>query len=344
MLSLDEIVGQTEATDRLARLLEQDRLPHALLFVGPTSTGKRATAEVLARLLMCTNPNRSARQACGVCPGCQKMAASSHGDFHVVTTEKATIFVGQIREATQRLALRPIEGGVKVMIIEDAERMNASAQNALLKTLEEPPGATHIILTTSRLRAILPTVVSRSQRVHFAPLPTDRVAHVVAERRGLPPEQAQVLAALAQGSLGAALEMDYESILERRDRVAEIDRDLWGRSGRTAVAATEAAADLTAEKGGLVGLLDLWLVWLHDQMLLAAGADVGGVANADRLADLRDLADERGLTAVLERAEDVMEARRQAEAPFHWNPLLIAEQLCLALSGNGRLERVEIHY
>ncbi len=340
MSALDDIVGQPAAVEHLKRLLAADRLPHALLFVGPSSTGKGMAAKRLAQALFCHAPNQGPGEACGQCPSCVKMAEQCHGDYHEITVTTKTIPVGAIRDATRQLVLRPVEGGVKFLLIEEAERMNASAQNALLKTLEEPPGNTHIIVTTSRLRAVLPTVVSRCQRVHFAPLPTEALTQLVAERRGLPTEQAHLLAALSQGSLGVAMELDFEALLETRDQIATIDEALEGRTPQSALDALAAAADLASDRAALLSNLDLYLVWLHDQVLIAADAPLSGLANMDRRQQLESLAERRGLATVLARASDVMEAKRQAEARFNWNPQMIAEQLCLALAGHNKLERL----
>lgn len=342
MLGLSALVGQQEAVRHLVRLIASGRLPHALLFEGPQSTGKSTAARLLGQALFCRTPGTPPGESCGHCPGCAKMAADTHGDWHFVTTEKKQIQVGLIREAMRTLDLRPVEGGVKMLVVEDADRMNPAAQNALLKTLEEPPGAAHIILTTSRLRAILPTVVSRCQRVHFAPLPVDALTRLVAESRGLPEPQARMVAALAQGSLGTAMAMDFEAVVADRDRVAALDLALFGRTPQGALDALEQASELAGERAACIAALDLLLVWLHDQVLLASGAPTDSLANLDRLADLNALAEARGLAAILARAEDVLEARRQLEAPYNWSPQLITEQLCLALAGHGRLERVPL--
>lgn len=335
-------MGQQDAVHHLQRLIGSGRLPHALLFVGPPSTGKVTAARLLGQALFCRSPGMAPGEFCGSCPGCAKMESGSHGDWHFVTTEKKQLQVALIREAMRTLDLRPMEGGVKMLVIEDADRMNIPAQNALLKTLEEPPGATHIILTTARLRAILPTVVSRCQRVHFAPLPVAEITRVVMAQKALPEPQAKMVAAMAQGSLGAALSMDYEALIAERDRVAAMDAALFGRTPKSALEAIEAASDLAGDRAACVAALDLLLVWLHDQMLLASGAPTESLANLDRVDDLSALAEARGLSTILARAEDVMEARRQVEAPFNWSPQLISEQLCLALAGHGRLERVPL--
>jgi DNA polymerase-3 subunit delta' len=220
-----------------------------------------------------------------------------------------------------------------VVIVVDADRLNVNAQNAFLKTLEEPAQGTHLILTTSRLRAILPTVVSRCQRVPFRPIPLARIAAAVAERRQLPLAQATVAAALG-GSLERALELELEPLLELRDRMAELDRRLFGRTPRRAIEALELAAELGEERADAVARAELLALWLHDQLVLASGAREAELANADRRADLEALAAERGLPRIIARLRAVMEARRQLESTFNFKPQMIAEQLCLALAGH----------
>jgi DNA polymerase-3 subunit delta' len=329
------LIGQDVAVSRLAALFASDRFPHALLLEGPESVGKATAARQLARRLLCHRGEGPL--ACGQCGACVKVEAGVHADLTIAQVEEKTIKVDHIRELEAVLRLRPLEGERKVLIIPDAHRMSPAAQNALLKTLEEPPGRAHLILTTSRLKAMLPTVVSRCQRVPFAPIPTRLIALEVAEKRGLPTEVAQLIAALAHGSLGRALGLELEVLQAARDHAAALDRQLEGRTPKTAIAAMEAAVELAGEKAGMLETLELWSVWLHDQVLLASGADLTDLANLDRRAELESLAQSRGLEEVLRRTEQVMEAKRQLELSFNFNPAMVAEQLCLALTGHAKL-------
>lgn len=329
------LIGQDVAVARLVALFHSERFPHALLLEGPESVGKVTAARMLARRLLCHQPNDAV--ACGRCGSCLKIEAGTHADLTVAEVEDKTIKVDHVRELEAVLRLRPLEGPRKVLIIPDAHRMNPAAQNALLKTLEEPPGQAHLILTTSRLKAMLPTVISRCQRVPFAPIPMAAITTFVAERRGLSLPEAQLLAALAHGSLGRALGLELNTLKEARDQAASLDLLLDGRTAKTALQAMEAVAELGTEKAGLLETLELWSIWLHDQVLLAAGADAQGLANLDRQEDLARLAEARGLGEVLRRTEQVLEAKRQLELTYNYNPQMVAEQLCLALTGHGRL-------
>ncbi len=337
LTALSQLVGQNDAIAHLQRLADHGRLPHAMLFVGPESVGKFTAARLLAKGLLCRGDKPNPLDACGVCGACVKVDSANHADLHVITTEERQLKIDAIRSAERALRLRPVEGEIKVLLIDDAHRMNVQSQNALLKTLEEPPGQTHIVLTTPRLKNILPTVVSRCQRVPFRSLPSDVVVSVLAERRQLPKPQARLLASLAGGSLGRALEIDAEEAVSLRDQIAELDRTLEPRSPRGALIALSTAANLAEDKARFLEAIVLLQVWLQDQMRLAADPDLD-ISNIDRAQELRSLADHRGLRAVLGRLKAVTETRRQLEMPYNFNAQLLAEQLCLDLSGHGRVQ------
>jgi DNA polymerase-3 subunit delta' len=221
------------------------------------------------------------------------------------------------------------------MLLEDVHRMTLGAQNALLKTLEEPPGAAHLILTTSRTRWLVPTVVSRCQRVAFGPIAEDELVALLQTENGLDGGAARLVAALSHGSLGRARAYDVDTIVERRDRVAQLDAELDPRGRTSVTVALRSAQDLASDRAELAPILDLWLVWLRDQLIRAVGADQA-VASADRIDDL-DAGAARGRTEVLHRARAVLEARRQLDLPYNLQAQLLAEQLCLDLAGHGRM-------
>lgn len=326
---LSLLAGQRAATERLAALLSGDRLHHALLFEGPDGVGKFTAARLFAQAMLCQGP-RSAADACGSCPSCVKMA-TGHPDVLLMETEDKLHKVDHVREANQALHLRPTESRFRILIIRDADKMNVQAQNALLKTLEEPPGSAHLILTTSRPRSLLVTVLSRCLKVAFMPVPRAEIAALLSERLGLAPEPAQVLAALAGGAPGRALAADPEAILALRDRAVEIDRALDPGGPGTVRAALAAAESMNESPESLRETLDLLGVWLRDQLLVATTGDQGDVANADQREELVRLASARGTYEILRRARALEHWQRELLSPYNRNPLMIAEQLCLAL-------------
>lgn len=198
------VQGHERVRDFLRAAVTNDRLPHALLFAGADGVGKRTVALALVNWLLC---EEKGADACGHCTACRQVAAGSHPDFQMVSVAagKKEIGVDRVREVKRFTQLRPMRGAIKIALIDDAHMLTVAAQNALLKTLEEPPDHSLLVLVTSSPDALLPTVRSRCQRVQFSPLPTDMVAEILGRDHGIEPATARQLAALAEGSPGRAL-------------------------------------------------------------------------------------------------------------------------------------------
>jgi DNA polymerase-3 subunit delta' len=259
--------------DGLMRSVKAGRIVHAILLTGPRGTGKRTAARMVAQALLC----KGQEPPCGVCSECKQFLAGSHPDVHIIATDARSISVGDIRALRDELAMRPFEGGRHVAIIEQADKMTAQAQNALLKTLEEPIGEVIFFIITDQPGAMLPTIVSRCQRLRFSPLGMEECAQEL-EKRGIEPQRARLLAGAAQGSVGRALEIDGAAgYFERRDRVISSLRQL--REGRGAVA--QAAALLEDKKESTADILEIMEVTARDIMAAQNGAepytDVSGI-------------------------------------------------------------------
>jgi len=186
----DDLVGQGRAVDFLKRAAESGRVSHAYLFVGPPGSGKKTAARAFACALYCQDAG------CGACPTCHRIRRGSHPDVHVVSPEgAATYLVPQVRDVIHDTNLAPIEGPLKVYIIEDADLFNDASANAFLKTLEEPPGDVVVILLAHALDSVLPTIASRCQIVRFRRLDSETAAQLLGERTAA--GRTEALAALA---------------------------------------------------------------------------------------------------------------------------------------------------
>ena len=293
--------------EQLMRSAQAGRIVHALLFTGPHGTGKRSVARLFARAALCAHPSPDG--PCGACPACKKCLAGAHPDVHTVAPEKNTIKVDQIRGLTEDLGLAAYEGGRKIAIIERAECMNESAQNALLKTLENPTGDVLFFLLTEAPGALLPTIVSRCLQLRFRCLEAEDCARVLADR-GVDAQRARLLAALAQGSVGRALEIDGDGeYLALRERVIDA---LEGLRGPQDVA--RAAAKIGDVKGREAAVLEIMELWARDLMRVQNGAQPLDAASAGRLAASRYAG-----SALLQR---VMRARQQLSANLSWTNVL----------------------
>ena len=192
METFDDIFGQDRAVEAIRAAYRADRLPHGLIFAGPAGVGKGTTARVLGALFLCEKAK--AETACGKCESCRVFNAGNHPDYHVIyrklvrlekkDAKPRDLSIEVVREFFIAQAGRMSVVGVgKVFVVEEAERMTTSAQNALLKTLEEPYGRTLIVLLTDRPGALLPTILSRCQVVRFAALPEALVRMELEKRR-----------------------------------------------------------------------------------------------------------------------------------------------------------------
>jgi DNA polymerase III subunit delta' len=217
-----DLAGHRHVLDLTARAAARGSLPPSLIFAGPDGVGKRLAAISLAQFFNCLSPSagdaESAPDACGHCTVCRRVARGVHADVLMIEPgDSGSIKVDQVRGAIERSAYRPFEGRRRAVIVDEADAMEAPAQNALLKTLEEPPAASTFVLVTARPDLLLPTVRSRCQRVRFAPLSPADIAQVLIRDHGFAEHDAHAAAALADGSLARALEGDTDFYAEARE-------------------------------------------------------------------------------------------------------------------------------
>jgi len=273
-----EWVGQDEKMEQLMRSVQAGRIVHALLFSGPRGTGKRTAAKWFSQALLC----QSDQKPCGSCPACKRFLAGAHPDVRTVVPEKNVIKVDVIRDLLDYLSMRPYEGGKHIAIIEQADKMNANAQNALLKTLENPVGDVMFFLLTDAPGGLLSTIHSRCQTVRFAPLSVEDCAFAL-QRKGIEQQRAFMLAGIAQGSVGRALELnDDEAFFELRSRVIA---SLEAVKGDASVA--YAASMIAEEKGSERTVLEIMELWARDLMAVQNGSEVFQRSDLERLKKCR---------------------------------------------------------
>ena len=263
MQNFKDILGQPDAVASIARAYRAGRLPHGLVFAGPAGVGKATTARALAALFLCEEPqDGELPAACGRCESCRVFEAGTHPDFHLVTrdliryhdktgkSKGIDLSIHVVRpELIEPASRKAAMGRGKAFVVEEAETMNPPAQNALLKTLEEPAGRTVIVLLTDQPGALLPTVRSRCQVIRFAALPQDLVRREL-KKRGLDDETAADAARLAGGSLGVALKWVQDGVVgPARELAGQIDALFTaGRPPEDLPGWFKRAADAYAEK------------------------------------------------------------------------------------------------
>ncbi len=342
------LAGQERAVAALERALREGRVAHAYLFAGPERVGKHTLALKLAQALNCegtaaargepARPEPSRRiEPCEECAPCRRIAGGIHADVQTVSVEEGEegsqkgIHVSQIREVERATALKPFEGRCRVVIIDPAEEMNAAAQNAFLKTLEEPPPQVVFALVTADESRLLPTIRSRCRRLELR-LPALSAVEAVLLARGVEAERARLLARLSRGRIGWALEAAGDtSLLERREELLSQARALAGMSvAQRLELAERLAAEFKRKPEALFAALEAWHNWWRDVLLVQAGAE-DGVAGVDRLAELREDAVRHDRPGVAEFVRAIGEAGRNLQE--NAQPRLVLETLLLGAPG-----------
>lgn len=273
-MSFKDIVGQDSAVNFLKRAAEGDRCAHAYIFTGPTGTGKSLAAVNFAKLLNCSSG--PGERPCDECSSCRKIDASNHPDVFLLKPEKegSRLGIDRVREVIKNIGLKPYEARKKVYIIDGAAGLTQEAQNALLKTLEEPPSDSVIIFIAENPGDLFPTIESRSQVVRFYPLKTGDISQVLRKVYKLDTDRAQVLSRIANGSLASALKLNEEKFFERRSAVLKglvdgsfFDSDFEGLT-----------------KSAVRSYLDMMLIWYRDILIMKAAAGSGKslLVNADK--------------------------------------------------------------
>ena len=294
-MGFTEITGHSKQLAMLRAALANERLHHAYLFLGPEGIGKRTVATALAQAIHCSELTGD---YCGRCLNCASIIDGNHADvrFLSLLPEKKEISIQQIRELERELRFRSFGGKPKIAIVDPAGLMNASAQNALLKTLEEPPANSLIILIAPNAGALLPTLRSRCLRLSFAPLPRAAVAAFLQTKHNVKAEEAAFLAAMALGSIGVALNLDHATLAENRKVWSGQIDALKAGDYQTATVAAEA---LAATRDDALDFLRWAESWYRDMLIYGVTSKADELVNLDMLAQIERRAAESSVDRAL---------------------------------------------
>ena len=330
-----EVIGHTAAVGLLRQAVARGRVPQSLLFAGPEGVGKRAVALALAQAVNCpVRRTAGVDDACGTCATCTRIARGIHTDVVVIDKgEEASIKIKPLRERVlEVIGYRPFEADRRVYIIDPADEMTGEAQDALLKTLEEPPSAAILILVTAYPDTLMATIQSRCRRIRFGPLPESDVARVLVERLKVDRAKAGELAAVSGGSVTQALAAKQRDLVA--DRAAALGLVEAGHARQRVGDKLKAAATLAKhdsdrrDREALSDRLAIAASLLRDLTVLGVDS-TRGLANADIEAKLRPLV----TTYDLPRLTESYAAINLAQEALGRNasPKIVADWLALTI-------------
>lgn len=302
----NNIIGHKQVITQLCLMQQEDRIPHAMLFCGTDGVGKSLVAEALAAAILCHAPVHN--QACGHCKACRALAAGNHPDFFQIQPESETkatpaIRIEAVRKLQEEIARIPLLSERRVVIMQEADKMNEAAANCLLKTIEEPSGQIVFILLTSRPSALLDTIISRCMRVEFGILQPEELVAIL-HQQGIEEPLAGKLASIADGSVSKALAMQDEELLNLQAQAF----DLASAAGTLGV---EQLLQLAKEMSShsrerLIQWLGFLAMIYRDLLMLYSGSGLPlyNQSDIDRLSSLLNKYHQQELLQLLQLVQD----------------------------------------
>jgi len=314
-MSLKNVIGQDKVINFLIASIKNDMLAGSYLFVGPDGIGKTLVAKEFAKLLNCEKANLD---ACDICNSCMKINKNIHPDVHLVEKDGSDIKIDNIRQLERDIHLKPFEARKKVFIVKDAHFMNAEAANALLKTLEEPPRDSIIILTTSYPHRIFSTIASRCRKIYFSSIDIEKLSSILENDFHLGKAGSHYLSYFTEGRLGKAVALKEKEILGEKNMI--IDDFINSENLR------QNFFDLDAKnKDDIRYNLDILMTWFRDIMLLKCGIDISSLINSDRRKELLDLKNEYKMEDLLKIMHRILDTYTMLD--YNINPKFSLEFL-----------------
>ena len=329
MAGFRDIVGHEKIIEHLQNAIKLDKASHAYILNGPDKSGKMMLANAFAMALQC---EKHGIEGCMECHSCKQAASRNHPDIIYLTHEKVnTISVSDIREQiNQKAAEKPYSSKYKIYIVDEAEKMNQQAQNALLKTIEEPPSFVIILLLTTNADSFLPTILSRCIRLNLMPVPDEKVRGYLMEHYEIPDYQADISAAFAQGNVGKAISLaSSESFKEMKDSAVQLmkrlkDIDVYEMG--------EAVKQIGEYKLSINDYFDIMMVWYRDVLMYKATMDINGLVFKEHVYDIKHQASRSSYHGIERILKALEKAKLRLSANVNFD--LVIELLLLTIKEN----------
>ena len=330
MAKFKDIVGQEQIKEHLGNALSTGKVSHAYIINGEKNAGKEFIARVFAMALQC---EKGGAEPCQECRSCKQALSNNHPDIIRVIHEKPnTISVDDIRsQVNNDVAIKPYSSAYKIYIINEAEKMTPQAQNAILKTLEEPPAYAVILLLTANLNALLPTILSRCVVLNMKPVSDELVRQYLMEQLKVPDYKAEVCVAFARGNVGKAKALasseDFENVKAEALSLLKYIQDME----LTEIVA--AIKKITEFKLEINDYLDIFAVWYRDVLLFKATNDVNHLVFREEIQTIRKTAQRSSYEGIETVVQALDTAKKRLDANVNFE--LVMELLILTIQENG---------
>lgn len=322
-MNYEEITGHERVIEALKNAIKNNHIFHCYLFVGEESIGKKLTALSFAKTLLC---RKQGLEPCNSCNSCLKFDNWNHPDLEFIEPEKGLIKKEKIDDMIKSMTIAPLESKRKVIIIDESDKMGSESQNALLKTLEEPPSYINIILITSNMKNLIPTIVSRSQIVKFYPVENEKIVELLMKRYGKTLEEASFIAHFTKGSVGKSINLSKsQEFFQRRGEAINIIHNIVTGGRLNIFNSIDFFID---NKDSIDEILDIFLYWFRDLMIYKEIGNSDLIINKDYI---QILSEETSIdkSRINDIIENIMKTKRYIESNVNFQ--LAIETMLLSI-------------
>lgn len=329
MAYFKDIIGQVQIKNHLQTAVAQKNPSHAYIFAGDNGSGRRTLASAFAKALLCESPTEDS-DACGRCKSCLQAASGNHPDIRYITHEKFNILVDDIREQINNdITIKPYSSEYKIYIIPDANRMNEQAQNALLKTLEEPPAYAVIILLSDNQTSLLQTINSRCVSIQMKPVSKEEISAYLQTNLQMESDIAQIAAGFCQGNIGQAIR--FASSSDFQTMKAQVLNLLKSIDDMSIPEITDIIHSFSKEKNSFYDYLDLIMLWYRDVLMYKATKDTNILLYSDEFTAISEQASKRGYEQIEHIITAINKVKIRLEANVNFD--LAIELMLLTIKG-----------
>ena len=329
IMGFEEILGNEMVKDHFKKAIQNHKISHAYILTGEAGMGRKSIANAFAMSLLC---EKGGSEPCMMCHSCKQVMSGNHPDLIYVTHEKpGSIGVDDVREQiNDTIMIRPYSSYYKIYIVDEAEKMNQQAQNALLKTIEEPPAYAVILLLTTNADSFLPTILSRCITLNLKVVKEDVIKSYLMKTYHIPDYQADVCVAFAQGNVGKAIQLaSSDDFNEMKASALQLIKRLDDIDLYEMTAAVKQIADYKLE---INDYFDLMMIWYRDVLYFKATGDVNGLIFKDEVYDIKRQAEKSSYNGINSILEALRKAQIRLDANVNFD--LVIELLLLTIKEN----------